>query len=179
MGERISVGEYFRMPETLRPMELVYGVVREPAAPRFGHQALVTHLGALLDAHVRERGLGQVCVSPVDVVLDRDAALVVQPDIIFVATDRLHIVRDRVWGAPDLVVEVLSARTARRDCTTKLGWYRRYGVKECWLVDPKARRIEVIDLRKPAVGRKTFSGTIRVRSHLLHDFAVTAAKVFE
>jgi len=66
---RYTVDEYFTPPESLRPMELVYGVVREPP-PRYGHQSVVTRLTALLDAHVRAHALGQVCVSPVDVVLD-------------------------------------------------------------------------------------------------------------
>ena len=141
---RLTVDEYFTGPETLRPMELVYGVVREPPAPRYGHQSLVTRLAALLVAHVTTYRLGAVCVSPIDVVLDEEAALVVQPDVLFVAAGRMDIVRDRIWGPPDLVVEVLSPATRRRDRTTKLGWYRRYGVRECWLVDPAAHAIEVV-----------------------------------
>jgi hypothetical protein len=52
--KRLGVAEYLRKPESMRPMELVYGIVREPPAPRYGHQSLLTHLGALLDRHVRE-----------------------------------------------------------------------------------------------------------------------------
>jgi Uma2 family endonuclease len=119
-----------------------------------------------------------LCVSPIDVVLDRDKALVVQPDIIFIAADRLHIIKDRIWGAPDLVVEVLSPTTAKRDRTTKLGWYRRYGVKECWLIDPKEQRVEVVDLVAPAVRRKTFSASMRVRSRVFPDFRAKAVEFF-
>jgi hypothetical protein len=68
-------------------------------------------LTALLDAHVRERDPGVVCVSPVDVVFDARAALVLQPDIVFVARERLGIVRDRIWGAPDLIVVALAEVT--------------------------------------------------------------------
>ena len=105
---RLTVDEYFDDPETLRPMELVHGIVREPPAPLYGHQVVVMRAIILLERHVRANGLGTVCVSPIDVVLDRDAALVVQPDLIFVSTARTSIIRDRIWGAPDLVVEVLS-----------------------------------------------------------------------
>lgn len=177
--ERLTVSEYFDEPESMRPMELVYGVVREPPAPRYGHQSLLTHLGALLDHHVREHQLGQVCVSPVDVVLDEPAALVVQPDVIFVANERLSIVRDRVFGAPDLVVEVLSPGTARRDRTIKLSWYRRYGVRECWLVDIRKRAVEVVDLRADAERRYTFSGAELLRSAVLPDWAVPAREIFD
>ena len=176
---RKTVAQYFRLAETLRPMELVYGIVREPAAPRYSHQAIVTHLTVLLAAYVRACGSGEVCVSPVDVVLDRERVLVVQPDIVFIAADRLEIVRDRIWGAPDLVVEVLSPGTARRDRTTKLGWYRTYGVKECWLVDATRRRVEVVSLQGPRGRRHVFTGRRRVRSEVLPGFATPAAACFE
>jgi len=178
MKTRLNVAQYFELPETVRPMELLYGVVREPPAPRYGHQAIVTHLTVLLDAHVRAHALGRLCVSPIDVVLDRDRALVVQPDIIFIAADRLHIIKDRIGGAPDLVVEVLSLKTAKRDRTTKLGWYHRYGVKECWLVDPKERCVEVVDLVAPAVRRKTFSASMLVQSRVFPDFRAKAVEFF-
>ena len=178
-ADRLTVASYLEKPESTRPMELVYGVVREPPAPRYGHQALLTHLGALLDRHVRERGLGEVCVSPVDVVLDEPAALVVQPDVIFVAADRLSIVRDRVFGPPDLVVEVLSPGTARRDRTTKLGWYRRYGVRECWLVDARKRSVEVIDLRAEVEGRRTIAGDEPLRSAVLPDWTIPVSELFD
>src|SRR5437762_2290844 len=132
MRKRITVNEYFAMPETNRPMELVYGFVHEPPAPFCSHQLLVGTIFRILTWHVERFDLGVICISPLDVVLDTDKerGVVVQPDIFFVSAARLDIVRDRVWGPPDLTVEVLSPGTARRDKTTKLAWYRQYGVKE-------------------------------------------------
>jgi Uma2 family endonuclease len=175
--EKLTVREYFELPETLRPMELDHGVVREPAMPAYGHQSLVTRLTARLFAHVEERGLG-ICVQPMDVVLDERAALVVQPDIIVVTNERLSIVRDRIWGAPDLVVEVLSPSTARRDRTTKLGWYRQYGVRECWLVEYslRSRALEVVDLQSVTVPQR-FAGEDAIRSHVLPDFRVPVSLI--
>ena len=175
----MGVDEYFRMPETLRPMELEFGFVRQPPAPAFGHQSVVTALTALLKTHVDRRGLGVVCVSPIDVVLDRAGALVVQPDIIFVAAGRREIIRDRVWGAPDLVVEVHSPGTKRRDRTKKLHWYRRYGVRECWFVDPVARSIEVLECQAKPIQRTTFAGTERIVSAVLPEWPVAAGNVFD
>jgi Uma2 family endonuclease len=177
--KRISVAQYFRRPESLRPMELAYGVVREPPAPRYGHQSVVTRLTVLVDVYVRERGLGVVCVSPIDVVLDEGAALVVQPDLLFIARDRLSIVRSRIWGAPDLVVEVFSPRTATRDRTIKLGWYRRYGVRECWLVDPTRRRVEVHEFTEQGTNApRAYTGTTPMQSAVFPEWNTTALQIF-
>jgi len=178
MPQRVSVAEYLDGPESLARRELIFGLVREPPAPRFGHQTVLTRLAALLDAHVRERALGRVCVAPVDVVLDREAALVVQPDLVFIAADRLALADDRIWGAPDLVVEVLSPGTARRDRTTKLAWYERYGVRECWLVDPQEWSVSVVDLAPGRARRRIYAGNRRMRSRVLPAWDLPAARMF-
>lgn len=175
-AETLSVVEYFDLAETTRPMELVYGVVREPPMPAFGHQLISARLTALLYDHVEQFRLGQV-TSPVDVVLDAQAALVVQPDIVFISHDRRPIVRERVWGAPDLVVEILSPRTARRDRTIKLSWYRQYGVRECWLVDPAGQTIEVVDLPSTTPARR-FTGADPIRSYVLPRWTVSVDRIF-
>jgi Uma2 family endonuclease len=163
----------------MRSRELVYGFVREPPAPKYGHQSVVTQIGAALLQHARDGQLGLVCVSPIDVILDRDRALVVQPDLVFISQARAHIVRDRIWGAPDLVVEVLSPRTARRDRTIKLGWYRRYGVRECWLVDARARRIEVVDLTAPPGEPRVFGEDDSLRSGVLLTLRLQLRETFQ
>lgn len=145
MRPTTSVEAYLSGAETTRPQELVWGILREPPAPGYPHQISVGQMFRRLDAHVRRYRLGQVVISPVDVILDRERALVVQPDIVFVSNDRLAICTDRIWGAPDLVVEVLSGNR-RHDRGEKLEWYRTYGVRECWLVDQPAQCVEVIDL---------------------------------
>jgi Uma2 family endonuclease len=176
---KVSVDQYLRGPESLRPMELVYGFVREPPAPAYRHQSIVTHLGALLDAHVRQHDLGRVSVSPVDVVLDREAALIVQPDVVFVSNARLGRIEDRIWGAPDLVVEVLSPRTARRDRTTKRRWYQRYGVIEYWLADSRRHTIDVLHLQaRHAAGTCRYRGDAIMRSFVLPKWTMTPAQIF-
>ena len=121
--------------ETTRRRELQFGVLREPPAPFWSHQLVVLHIARTLIDHVEAHDLGLVNVAPIDVILDEAENLIVQPDVLFVSQARRAIVLDRVWGAPDLVVEVLSPGTERHDRTEKLEWYRRYGVRECWLVD--------------------------------------------
>ena len=143
--------DYLDGEETNRRRELAYGVLREPPAPFFSHQQLVFRVARLLEDHAEPRGLGRVGLAPIDVVLDAERALVVQPDVLFVAAARLSIIRDQVWGAPDLVVEVLSPGTESRDRVEKLGWYRQYGVREYWIVDLAGERVTVIDFSAGAI----------------------------
>src|SRR5438128_1636212 len=72
----MTVDQYFRTPETLKPMELIFGAVRAAAAPTPFHQSAVLQFCLALVGHVRERGLGRVWVAPLDVVLDERDALI-------------------------------------------------------------------------------------------------------
>ncbi len=167
MSNRLTLEAYLAGEETMRPQELEYGVLREPPAPGFHHQIVVGRIYERLERHVHRYKAGLMVLSPVDVILDTERALVVQPDLVFVSTDRLPICTDRIWGAPDLTVEVLSTTNRRHDREVKVEWYREYGVRECWLVDPAARRIDVIDLTTAAGGSHVFEERQLMRSNVL------------
>ncbi len=176
-GQRLTVGEYLATPETSRRYELVYGVVREPAAPSWNHQSIVARVFEQLQRHVTRLELGKVAFSPLDVILDAERHLIVQPDIVFVSTARSHIIRDRLWGAPDLVVEVLSTGSGHYDRHVKRDWYQQYGVREQWIVDPVARTIEVTSLPILTSTAEFGEGQI-VRSHVLPRLRLRVAPVF-
>ncbi len=174
---RLSVAGYLAGAETLKRRELEWGIVRDAPSPLYSHQALVTRLAVLLDEHVRPRRLGHVVVGPIDVVIDAGRALIVQPDVVFVSATRRSIVSRQIWGPPDLVVEVLSPGTVRRDRGPKLAWYRRYGVRECWLVVPTRRRIEVYELGAPRVRR--FGAGRVLRSTVLPELRLPVTEAFD
>ena len=175
---RISTGTYLRGRETMQRRELLFGVVREPPSPRFGHQALLVRLTVLLDPVARDRGAGVVCLSPMDVVLDEGRALVLQPDLMFISHARRATIRDRIYGAPDLVVEVISPSTARQDRGLKLRLYQEYGVRECWLVGEQERRLEVIAFSGGRSRRRVFKGDAPIQSSVMGALPFAAADVF-
>jgi Uma2 family endonuclease len=180
MSERQTVDTYLEGPEDLRRRELVWGWVREPAAPRWGHQEIVTRITVRLYQHVHDRRIGRVVASPVDVVLDKPRALVVQPDVVFVSNERAGIVCGQVWGAPDLVVEVESSGTRRRDRVSKRQWYRHYGVREYWLVDPLSQTVAVLAIQESGrVRRRRFHSKTPLSSGVLPGLAISAADVFD
>ncbi len=181
MTDRLSTVTYLRGEETVRRRELVWGVVREPPAPLYNHQALLFGVATRLSRHVRRHHLGVVAVAPLDIVLDKAEALVLQPDVAFVASDRTHIIRGQVWGPPDLVVEVLSRGSVRYDRGEKLSWYGRYGVRECWIVDPLATTVEVVSFEGTdrAAARRSFAGSQIVRSTVLRRLRQQARAFFD
>jgi len=177
-GRRLTLQEYLSGEETNRPMELDFDVVREPPAPSWSHQIVVGRAFVSLYEHVSRHQLGRVVQSPVDVVLDRAPAVVVQPDLVLIAADRLHICTDRVWGPPDLVVEVLSIGTARYDSTVKLSRFQQYGVRECWLVDPVAIEVNVVTFNGSARSCRVYTEDELVQSNVLPELHLRAGDLF-
>jgi Uma2 family endonuclease len=111
-------------------------------APGHRHQQLVGRIYRVLAGQVDEKGLGEVNIAPFDVILSDDT--VVQPDLLVVMTENLGIIApEGVRGAPDLVVEVLSPGTAKRDRGIKRHLYGRHGVREYWIIDPDGLTVEV------------------------------------
>ena len=174
-----SANEYLAEEETQARRELLFGVVHEPPAPFFGHQIIVTRVTVLLDEHVRREQLGAVVVSPVDVILDHHKALILQPDVIFVSTERRALAGNQLNGPPDLAVEVESPGSQDYDRVTKLKMYRDYHVREYWLIDPMTQSISVIDLSGPEPVRAAYRGDAVVASGVLPKFSVPARAFFE
>ena len=109
-------------------------------APHDQHQKAITRLIIVLAPFV---STGELRPSPVDVLIDE--LNVVQPDVMWVShKNERCVLRDGRWyGAPDLVVEILSPSTAKQDKSTKYDLYEKYGVREYWIVDGDVKLIEV------------------------------------
>lgn len=143
---RFTYQDYRSLPESMeKRYELLHGDLLRIPAPSVLHQRVSRNLEYRLLEFVREQGLGQVFHSPIDVVLGQgNEREVVQPDVLFIGHDREHFIHeDEIRGAPDMVVEILSPGTGERDKGYKKGLYARYGVREYWIIDPKARMVEV------------------------------------
>jgi Uma2 family endonuclease len=175
--ERMEILEYLDTPEVLLPQELVYGYVREAAAPTASHQRTVGALFIRLSQHLRDTGAGEAWLSPLDVVLDVERNLVVQPDLSVVLAENADIVTDRIWGAPDLVVEVMSPRPRIGSLEERLEWFATYGVRECWLVHVPGARIEVIRFQPGIIVSTMFVPADPIRSSVLPGLRLTPLDV--
>jgi len=139
-----TIDDLLKLPPETRA-ELLEGEIFMSPSPTSKHQAFVRNLSSQLIAFVTARKLGTVFFAPLDVVLSRHE--VVQPDILFVSAKRSPIIGDRIEGAPDLVVEVVSAGTEVRDRVVKRSLYARRGVREYWIAELEKRTVEVLKLR--------------------------------
>jgi Uma2 family endonuclease len=133
-------------PESNQPCELWDGELIVSPAPSFFHQEIVIRLAHQLRAWVSKLKLGKVVTSPIDMVLSPHR--VTQPDIVFIARERLGIVGRVINGPVDLAVEIISLGNRNRDRIEKRDLYEQYGVKEYWIIDPEAQTIEVLHLEK-------------------------------
>jgi len=174
---KLTYADYAKTPEDGR-YELLDGVLINIPTPLVYHQRVLGNLLYRVAPFVSERKLGHVYSRPTDVLLSD--TIVVEPDLLFVSSQRSHILtRENIRGAPDLVVEILDPPTAERDRTVKLDLYARHGVQEYWIVDPDAKTIMVL-LRGES--RFEVSGIYgegqTLRSPMLAEFSVALGDVF-
>ena len=135
-----TLEDYYAIPDDRR-VELIDGVIYDMSAPQNLHQALSAELFTELKLFVRSRnGECMVYSAPFDVQLDRDDRTMVEPDIVVVC-DREKLKRFGLYGEPDMIVEILSPATRRKDITVKFRKYLEAGVKEYWLVYPEEKKI--------------------------------------
>ncbi len=140
-GLEMTAEEYFGLPDDGHQYELIDGVLHMVPAPLIFHQDVSVELTRLLANLIRQHGLGRVYHAPLDVHLS--GSQVYQPDLIFISRENAALItRQRIEGAPDLVIEILSPGSADRDRGVKMQNYARHGVREFWLVDPETRRFE-------------------------------------
>ncbi len=133
-------GDYEALPDEPR-CELIYGSLFVSPSPSLLHQLVSGILYERLRACAKGNG-SRVIFAPLDVCLSEHS--VVQPDLLYISRRRRDIVGERIEGAPDLLVEILSPGTARRDRGEKLRLYAESGVREYWIVDPTEQQIEFL-----------------------------------
>ena len=144
-NRRWTYEEYARLDDEQR-YEIIDGELLMAPAPDWTHQDWSRKLFRRLDKFVMECQLGELAYAPVDVVLDSEN--VVQPDLLFIAKANLSILQARgVFGAPDLLIELISPSSVRRDRYVKKDLYARFGVKEYWIVDTSNKALEIWKLQ--------------------------------
>jgi Uma2 family endonuclease len=139
---RWTYDEFARLPNDGNRYEIIGGELYVTPAPTPLHQEITGRLSDLLRPFVRRHRLGRALSGPIDILFAEGDYL--EPDFIFVRQDRVGLFTKRGFeGAPDLVIEILSTGTMARDRGVKRQRYVQFGVAEYWVLDPRAKRVEI------------------------------------
>ena len=175
-----TIKDYKLLPEGA-PYQLIGGelIMMVPAPTPF-HQIISANIFERIRRFVIEKGIGIVLYSPIDIYLGEEDAY--QPDMIFISKQRQEIVKqDGIYGAPDLVVEILSPSTAYYDIKKKFKVYERCGVKEYWIVDPEMKGVDVFLLKSNGefeLSSKYYEAGI-VKSIILDGLEIDLKEIFQ
>lgn len=174
----LTVDDYKVLPETGPRYQLIEGsLYMAPATSRY-HQHISRNIEFVILKWIEGGGGGEIYDAPFDVYLDNEN--VFQPDLSYVSPRNLGILTDAgAEGAPDLVIEILSARTRKIDLGPKKKVYARSGVRELWIVDPEPRTLAQFDLTNSVetpVRQLTEEGSLT--SEILPGLTIEAATIF-
>ncbi|HVR74329.1 MAG TPA: Uma2 family endonuclease [Planctomycetota bacterium] len=142
----LTYSDYVHFPEDGQKHEIIGGVHYVTASPFTRHQRISRWMQFQLFEQIEVPGHGHVIDAPMDVIFsDID---IVQPDLIVVLEKQMAIITEKhIRGVPDLVVEITSPSTKKRDLELKKSLYQSHGVPEYWVVlaDTDAVEQHVLD----------------------------------
>jgi Uma2 family endonuclease len=151
---KLTYEDFLLFPEDGKRHELIDGEHYVTPSPNLRHQRISGRLYLLIGNWIEEHPVGRLYYAPLDVLFSNYD--VVEPDLLYVSNERAESALangKHVAGAPDLVIEIGSPSTRRRDETIKRRLYERFGVSEYWTVDPDIATIRVYRTVEGRFGR--------------------------
>ncbi len=140
--ETITLEQYEALPEEKRT-EVFDGIAYDMASPSQVHQAISMQLSTVINNYILcKKGSCSIFSAPFDVKLSDKPLTIVQPDIMVIC-DKSKLDGKRCNGAPDFIIEIVSPGNPTDDYIRKLYYYKNYGVREYWIVDPRRKTINV------------------------------------
>ena len=179
---KMSYEEFLQWADEDTRAEWVDGEVIIHMPPKDIHQATVGFLHRLLGLFVDLFNLGKVRIAPFEIKL-RPGGSSREPDILFVAKENLdRLTEDKLIGPADLIVEVISEDSVRRDRDDKFQEYREAGVREYWIIDPRPNKQRADFFRRDEGGAYRLFATEddeRVESQVLPGFWLRPAWLWQ
>jgi Uma2 family endonuclease len=188
MNKRYTYADYLTWLDD-KARELIHGFIKMMSpAPRPVHAEVSHNISMYLGLYVlKNKGKCKVFSAPFDVrfpkhgeTADDKIDTVVQPDICVIC-DLSKIDGRGCCGAPDMIVEILSPSSLKKDVTEKFTLYEESGVSEYWIVHPKDKAVTVFLLQEDG---KYDIGTIyelegKVPVHIFNDYLIDLNDIFE
>lgn len=150
---KLTYDDFLLFPDDGKRHELIDGEHYVTPSPNTKHQQVSGNIHFLVRAWLQEHPVGRVFYAPFDVVFSNFD--VVEPDLLYLSNERMAevVTPQHVRGAPNLVIEIGSPGTRRRDETVKKRLYERSGVDEYWVVDPETDVVRVYRRERDGFGR--------------------------
>lgn len=167
---QITLEQYEALPSDTR-VEVFDGEISNMSSPSQLHQSILTELLVFIRTYLRKKGgICQIFPAPFDVKLSENPLTIVQPDIMIVC-DQEKLDGKRCNGAPDFILEIVSQSTAADDYIRKLYYYKTFGVREYWIVDPRRKTVTVNYFEGDILNLQySFDSTIKV--HIYEDLLI-------
>ena len=177
--QRFTYEDYCTWPDDER-WELINGIPFKLEAPSRTHQRILIELTVLFKNHLKN-ALCELYIAPFDVRLNvgEGKDTVVQPDLLVVCDDNKLDERG-VKGVPDLIIEISSPSTRKRDQTVKRDLYLQYGAREYWIVDLLHQNVvaHILNTCK-TYDVTTYQGQDKVKSTVLTGFELDLEELFK
>lgn len=182
-GQNFTYADYLNWGDEER-WEIFDGVPYLMTGPTWEHQALLVGLSTQFYNYLVGKSC-RVFIAPFDVRLpykgenDEESRVVVQPDLIVIC-DRSKLKKTGCFGAPDLVLEIVSPASGKIDRILKFNRYERVGVREYWILDPDERVLTVFKLDENGrYGRpEVYSDEDKVRVGIFGDLEIDLPQAF-
>ncbi len=178
----MTVADFEALPydETHR-YELIEGELYVSPAPGLPHQRVLRKLLVKLDNYLSQNPVGEIIPGPNAILSNHDWVI---PDIVFVSKERWDSIAEKLgfYGAPDLMIEILSpgVRNRSHDLKLKRKQYGKFGVQEYWVVDVEARCVMIFHLDGDTLkDLETLKEDNQLQSTLLPEFTLTVSEIFK
>ena len=173
--EMITLEQYDNLPEDRR-VEVFEGFVYDMSSPSQIHQALSMELSNIIYNHIKNKnGSCSVFNAPFDVKLSDSPLTIVQPDIMVIC-DKNKLDGKRCNGAPDFIIEIISPGNPSDDYIKKLFYYKNYGVREYWIVDPY-RKIVTVNFFEENIVSVQYSFDAIIKVNIYDDLFINFSEV--
>jgi Uma2 family endonuclease len=179
--------DYLKINDDKR-YEVIEGVLLMNPAPSSKHQRVISNLSYFMSDFIRKKIVppgkpGELLFAPYDVILDQN--IIVQPDILYISHEnRINIKKSGFFGAPDLVIEVVSPSSLKIDTEDKKNIYKKFGVKEYWIIFPNEEIIQVFTLSKGTytnfdyASTENIVGEQKVKSKVIEGLVIDLKNIF-